>query len=471
MSLRPLDDRQREWLTAELAFWRERQLVDDATAQRILAEYESTSDTSQRKRSVAQVALMGVAATFVGLALLLIVAYNWAELPDAAKLIAVFSSVLGTNGLAFYLRFVAGRRGLSEVVFLLAALFYGAGIVLVADVFHLGGHPPDAIWWWALGVIPIALVLDSPLVHVLIVALLATWTGVEIFGFRQRHSWFWSAWPNNALSLPLLAIPGIAWAYRRGSTLGLGLYLAVSAWWLVLQTVAWNHERYSVVLVGLLGPMFLILAENHRVGNPLAVPYRFWGVWLTGGSLIPLSYVEFHRTWWYWYRRDTEYEALAIAAAAAIWVALLAACGTLLKPLGEAPDAKPFARLISVARRQWPPLAMSAVMIFCALFVASNTGEHSGEVLPGAWVPTLLCNAAMVGLAIWLMHVGLREERGRTFAVGVCYIMLWSMLRYFDLFSDFGGVLGAAALFLLCGVTLFGLAMWWGRRKEAVSHV
>ncbi len=77
MSLRPLDDRQREWLTAELAFWRERQLVDDATAQRILAEYESTSDTSQRKRSVAQVALMGVAATFVGLALLLIVAYNW----------------------------------------------------------------------------------------------------------------------------------------------------------------------------------------------------------------------------------------------------------------------------------------------------------------------------------------------------------------------------------------------------------
>jgi hypothetical protein len=471
MSRRPLDDHQREWLSTELNFWRERQLVDAATAERILAEYESTGETGNRKRSIARLALMGVAAAFVGLAVLLVVGYNWSELSSNVKLVAIFGGVLSANLLAYYLRFVAQRRGLSEVVFLLAAIFYGAGIALVADVFHLRGHPPDALWWWALGVIPIAIILETPLVHVLIVALLATWTGLEIFEYRHRHWWFWQAVPNAALSLPLLAIPGIAWAYRRSSTLALGLYLALIAWWIVLQSVAWGHERYTVLIVGIMGPLYFILAENHRIGSRLAVPYRFWGVLLTGGALIPLSYLSFHRYWWWWGTRyESEHELIAIFAVAIVWVVTIAACGTLFKPLGEASDESSFARLANVARRQWVPLLLSGVMIYCALFVATQRRWDSGDAVPGAWLPTLACNAAMVGLAIWLMHIGLREERGQTFSAGVCYIMLWSVLRYFDLFSDFGGVLGAAALFLLCGVTLFGLAAWWGRRKEA-SHV
>ena len=72
----------------------------------------------------------------------------------------------------------------------------------------------------------------------------------------------------------------------------------------------------------------------------------------------------------------------------------------------------------------------------------------------------------MLGLAIWLIRIGLREDRGRPFAAGVMYFLFWSILRYIDLFGDFGGILGAALMFFLCGAALFGVALFWRRRKE-----
>jgi hypothetical protein len=84
----------------------------------------------------------------------------------------------------------------------------------------------------------------------------------------------------------------------------------------------------------------------------------------------------------------------------------------------------------------------------------------------GALVPTVVANAAMVVFALWLMHVGLRSDRGAAFSAGVLYFLLWAVLRYIDLFSNFLGMLGAALMFFLCGAALFGVAQFWRRRKE-----
>jgi hypothetical protein len=42
-------------------------------------------------------------------------------------------------------------------------------------------------------------------------------------------------------------------------------------------------------------------------------------------------------------------------------------------------------------------------------------------------------------------------------------------MRYVDLFGDFGGLLGASVMFFLCGAALFGLAIYWRRRKEVAD--
>jgi hypothetical protein len=84
-------------------------------------------------------------------------------------------------------------------------------------------------------------------------------------------------------------------------------------------------------------------------------------------------------------------------------------------------------------------------------------------------VPTVLANLALIGLALWLMQVGLREDRGRPFTAGVLLFVLWCVLRYIDLFGDFGGMLGASLMFFLCGAALFAVAQYW-RRRKVVRH-
>jgi len=72
----------------------------------------------------------------------------------------------------------------------------------------------------------------------------------------------------------------------------------------------------------------------------------------------------------------------------------------------------------------------------------------------------------MLLLAVWMMAVGVRDEIGALFAGGVLYFLLWTVLRYVDLFSDMAGLLGAALMFLFCGAVLFGLSVVWRKRKE-----
>ena len=83
-------------------------------------------------------------------------------------------------------------------------------------------------------------------------------------------------------------------------------------------------------------------------------------------------------------------------------------------------------------------------------------------------VPVIAMNIAMIGFAIWLIRTGLRDDRGRLFAAGVLFLLLWAVFRYIDLFAGVGGMLGASLMFFACGAALFGMARFWSHRKEMV---
>ncbi len=458
MGERQISDRQRRWLAQELDAWRLAGIIDEARSGQIANFYESAALHGARKQSIARSALQAIAAVLIGLAVLLLVGYNWEQLPRAAKLVLVFGTILATYALAFYLRWRTSARRVADVVFLLGCLFYGAGIWLVAQVFHLDSHYPNGVWWWAVGVLPFALCLDTLLLHLLLVALLAMWAGMEVINFPHLNPWWlWPWWANGAYSLPVLAAPGMLWAYRRGSPLTLAFYVALLAWWIVLLAIAWDLEWQSLYLIGALGALFWIVAENHPHGSLMAVPYRYYGTLLLGGALVPPSFVEFQRTTRSWNRFDPPLFAEMVLMVMVL--SILVAFGMLLRPLGAERPSNPFSRLIAVFRQQWVPAGMAFWM---ALMALSSYGGAEGRL-----AVTVMANVAMIVFAIFLMRVGLREERGRLFSAGVAYFLLWAICRYVDLFGDKGGMLGAAMMFLACGAALFGLAAFWGRRKEA----
>ncbi len=206
-------------------------------ASQIIALYETADQVVRRQRSRAISTLMSVAAFLVGLAILLLIGYNWEAMPRALKLGIILSVLIITYTVAFYLRYHRNTPKLSAVIFFLGCLFYGAGIWLVAQIFHLDALYPAGVWWWAVGVFPFAFYLDTLFLHGLLAGLLALWAGLEVLQFSQLGIWFWGRWsllPNGAYSLLLFALPGLIGAYRKESPMTVGLYLLLLIWWFIL---------------------------------------------------------------------------------------------------------------------------------------------------------------------------------------------------------------------------------------------
>ncbi len=475
MAQRGISANQRDWLASQLDDWRAAEIIAPDQAARILGLYETPAQLAQRGRSLLLTTLMGVAALLVAMAVLLLIGYNWQAMPAAVKLLIIFSVLVATHAAGFVLRYRGQSRQLSDIAFFLGCLFFGAAIFLVAQIFHLSGHYPDTVWWWALGVLPFALCLESVLLHALLAALLALWCGMEVLGFADLGGWFWFRWgfiPNGAYSLPLLILPGLLWAYRRSSLATVWLYVLVLTWWAVIQPTAWRMFELSPFFIGAVAGVMLLVADSHPRGSRLAAPYRELGVLLMAGTLLVLSFYEaneeiFNRPT---YAYDHGVRSPPFLGPAGAW-ALLAATAILalgvwyvaakLQTDGATPQTSTPERMLSTARRQWLALGLIALMLGMIAWWIVDAGPL---------VPTILANVAMIVLGFWLIGTGLREESGRTFAAGVVYLLLWAVMRYIDLFGDFGGMLGAAGMFLVCGLALFAVAWYWRQRKE-VQHV
>lgn len=468
MPRRAIPDKMRAWLLGELDAWRGQGILSQDQSMRILDLYETPVEAADRKRSVALFTLMGLAAFMVGLAALLLIGYNWQAMPAAMKLAIIFGAIVATHAVGFYLRYYRGGRLWSEVVFFLGCLFYGVGIWQVAQIFHIQAHYPNGVWLWAVGVLLFALAMDTPLLHVLFVALTALWAGMEVLGFSDLGAWFFGRWlllPNGAYSLPFLAAPGLVWAYRKGSAVTVALYAPLLAWWVVLQPIGWRWEENAVYFIGAVGALFLLIAQLHSRGSPLAVTYRLYGALLTAGVLVPLSFFDFNQ-----WTVEHEYTTGGLVAGPVIVVlaAAVIALAAVLKRALAAEVASVPDQMMAILREQWLPVGLILFMAALPLLNTVLGAADPSSVLSDMAVllPTVLANVGMIVLAIWLMRIGLHEDRGRPFAAGVIYFVLWTVLRYVDLFADFGGMLGASLMFFLCGAGLFGVAVYWRRRKE-----
>ncbi|MBC7820522.1 MAG: DUF2157 domain-containing protein [Planctomycetaceae bacterium] len=465
MSKRSISLSQRQWLHDELEWWRDAGIMSAGQSESILEQYESVEEAAASHGSRAVNVLMGAAATLVAAGVLLLISFNWDAMHDAAKLGMIFTTILGTYFAAFRVR-QREHVGLSNVLFFLGAFFYGSGIWLVAQIFNLNAHYPDGFWWWALGVLPLAVCLESALLHALLVALLATWCGSEMLGFGEMGFRFWWRWqqiPNGAYMLPVLTAPGMLWAYRRQQPGLLYLYVPLVTWWLSLQSIAWEsvwHWSHNpIFFIAAVGGLLLIAAEGHPVGSKLAIPYRALGVLLVGGMLIPLTFKDVHEVNHWWSYRDYNPTLGALLQGVVILVLLVIGIAMIVRLQGRWNSASDLASATKATiKRQWIPVGVTVLMAFFSLW-HGLVGEP--------YLPTLLANAAMFAFAIWLMLVGLREDRGRPFGAGVLYFLLWTVMRYFDLFGDLGGMLGGAMLFFLCGAFLFAMALYWKRRKAA----
>src|SRR5690606_26260494 len=150
-------------LVREAQQWVEQGLVQREQAERILERFDTSFD-DRHHWSLGYMVLVGLAILSMGLALFLWISHNWDEWPRAARMAGLVLVTLGlhVHGIRCYAqqRIETGTRWLFA-----GALSYGASIMLIAQIYHLGEHFPDGLYWWALGVLPVALLTRSQLLH------------------------------------------------------------------------------------------------------------------------------------------------------------------------------------------------------------------------------------------------------------------------------------------------------------------
>jgi len=404
-------------------------LIDQAQAEQICARY-GIDYRHPDEHSFGYGVLVVLGFLFIGLSLLTLIGANWEDIPRWIRTAGLVLLVLATN-LRGWFRFRSGERNAAVGWFFLGSLFYGAAIMLIAQIYHIGEHYPDGILWWALGVLPFALLLESGLLTVLMLVLAYTWLFVET-GLDFYPLWF-----------PLFLAAAGLHLYRHGhsnlifiaSIAGIGLFAEYTLGWFLSGTPGFEAGQENIVLAGGLFLLFLGVAKWLSLRqSPDAVDYgALLQVWVLRFFVLYLLYFSFEGS----------------------WNQLLGAEWRLLYPtIISVIMMSVAALLLTVSSNAARSSVMLTAVAFLGMLGAALWVDDDRYVM---WFQ-VADNLFLISLGIWLIWRGIQARISHYFHVGVAVILLTGLLRYMDLVGDY---IGAAILFAVFAAILLAAARYW----------
>jgi uncharacterized membrane protein len=168
------------WLYAESERWVREGILSAEQAARLRALYPAPTPT----RPWATLIFCGLGAVIVGLGVILLFAYNWHAMPKIAKLVTVFAALAAAHAGGLYLFQAKPRyRAMGEALTVAGTMLFGAGIWLVAQIYHIDEHFPTGFLIWGLGAFLLAWTLPSIFQALVALALLTIWAGTESTAF------------------------------------------------------------------------------------------------------------------------------------------------------------------------------------------------------------------------------------------------------------------------------------------------
>lgn len=133
--------------------------------------------------------LATLAAVLLGFAIMTFVASNWELMPNSLRLAVLFSAVAASYGAAAVL-FAKGHDGFGHAAVLSGVAAFGASIMLIGQMYHLGGYPPHAVAMWAAGALLAGALIRSNAALALAMVLVVLWGGWE---FVLSNKVYWEA--------------------------------------------------------------------------------------------------------------------------------------------------------------------------------------------------------------------------------------------------------------------------------------
>jgi uncharacterized membrane protein len=168
-------------LKEETEAWLREGIITPEQKEKILGRYRLLEEADEKAgpgRLVTTITILG--SILIGVGVILFVAANWSEIPRWGKLGIIFSSMLCSYGLGYYLRY--DRESFPKAgaaLILLGSIIFGAGIFLIAQIYNITVHFPNGPLMWGLGVLPLAYLLGFRTILTLAIIDLLIWLGME----------------------------------------------------------------------------------------------------------------------------------------------------------------------------------------------------------------------------------------------------------------------------------------------------
>jgi uncharacterized membrane protein len=431
------------WLRSEIERWTADEIISPDQADRLRQRYPAPADGPPWGLLV----FASAGALIIGLGVILLLAYNWNTIPKFGKLALVFASVIGAHvgGLVLY-RQAGWQRRLGEAISLLGTMLFGAGIWLVAQIYHIDEHYPNGFLVWALGALALAWILESIPHALLATVLLAIWGGAEVFHFHVPN--------GRALALVAVGLVPLAWHMR--SALLLAFVLAAVELLLIANVL--NHGGGSRAFASALGLGVMLIAAarltaqlrpSFSAGATVMAAFGFAGFFVCS---YLLGFHDAADDLLDWTRHSAPNPRLAalhswivfvLAAGAWVWIAW-----------------RSVTREMRVAVEEWlVPIAL----LYAYGLAAAGLGRSAYTLLVA-----VTFNLILLGVAVMWMWRGCSESRLRPTVIGSLLLAAVVLARYFDLFQS----LAARGLaFIVLGGIFMAEAMYYrkNRRAEAAT--
>lgn len=426
-------------LAREITGWVADKVISIEQAEQICSRY-GIDYHQQKRHGYGYFVLVALGYLFVGLAIITLLSANWDDIPRAVRMAGLICSTLTVNAIGLY-KAHRQEQAAATIALFLGGLLYGASIMLIAQIYHIGEHYPDGVFWWAAGVLPLALLMRSSLLMMLSGALAFIWffTESSLHFYPTLFPVFLAAMAWHSLKVKQSNILFLALA------IGGGFWLEYSFSWLL------GSQRYFEVGVenfSLAAAYFLLLYGVAKWLDTRSLPVlndygTLLGLWTLRFTVLSMFVLSFEGPWEEMLWADWNSPALTLVLSIAF--ALMA--------IG----------LVYVGRYNLLIVVVTAVLCLGVTLLLIFSGRER------AWAPVLqiVDNVLLICTGGWLIVRGIHDAITHYFFLGILIVLMTALLRYIDLVGDY---IGASMLFALFAVILLSAARYWRSRKPSTRE-
>jgi uncharacterized membrane protein len=269
----------RQKLERQVEHWRQQGWVTETGAQAIRDEIH---------RGSARFGLSGVlgvlGATLLAFGAMMFVGANWQDIPRLARLALLGGGMWAAYGLAAWL-YVRDHPAFGHAAVLLGSAIFGASIMLIAQMYHIEGHPPGAVLVWAVGTGLAAFLFRSNPAYALAIGLAGLWAGWETSLSEVLH------WPYLALWAVLFAALTATTRWRFGYHL-LALSLAVFVVMIGYTTEIGKGHWLTLVIGLVVAILAVVLAKPIDRVLAASRPAAAHGVAVAFAALFSIQFLD-----------------------------------------------------------------------------------------------------------------------------------------------------------------------------------